>query len=302
MHKTGICREVKMKKVIYCLIFVSFFFQALIFAEPINKKWVNKDAEGFEEVIDFIGKEEYTHSNILNLMRRNFEDRKLGFNLIYSRSAIPGGYLSIYIYYVSYLNLPCELKIIFDSRDFFEIEKELPAKLVKIIKEKFLLNEEHFDFSMKFDKNYQTYYEYKQTQIGNTVKLDLKPQYQEYYDFLTSPINQFPYGYIIGEAPTVPYGRIAMDKLMELKNTDIFINIIKSDNPAGRMYGMEGLLRLDNSTKNMDVVNEVFEKLIEEQITYNSQAGCCGFYELYEKINSENIKNYIQDFPLDLYL
>ena len=90
-----------MKNLIYFLIFVLLFFQAATFAEPINKKWVNKDAEGFGEVIDFIDKEEYTNSNILNLMRRNFEDRKLGYNLVYSRSAVYGGYLSIYIYYVS---------------------------------------------------------------------------------------------------------------------------------------------------------------------------------------------------------
>ncbi|MBQ2552039.1 MAG: hypothetical protein II563_04215, partial [Treponema sp.] len=95
-------------------------------------------------------------------------------------------------------------------------------------------------------------------------------------------------------------GRIAMEKLLELKNKDIFINIIKSDNPTGRMYGMEGLLRLDNSSKNMDVVNEVFEKLIKDKISYEAQSECIVTHEFYEKITPENINNYIEDFSFEM--
>ena len=88
---------------------------------------------------------------------------------------------------------------------------------------------------------------------------------------------------------------------MELNNKDIFINIIKSDNPAGRMYGMEGLLRLDNSSTNMDIVNGVFKELIKDKIRYKAHYGCIIVNELYEIINSENFSKYIYDFHFEYY-
>lgn len=286
-----------MKK-LFC-IFFAFALSSICFAEQLNKNWIQKDIANFDEVLSFIEKEEFSHSSILNLMNKKIESEKLGFNLIKSNSKIPGGYLSIYISYIYYEDLPCELRISFYKDYFVKIEKDLPGKQVRKLKKKFIFDGNYYVFSIKNNDNYQKYYEYKQKQIGDTCKLDLPFKYQEYYDYLTSPFNEFSYGYIIGIAPMVPDGRIAMEKLLELKDENIFINIIKSDNPVGRMYGMEGLLRLDNSSKNIDIVNEVFEKLIEDEISYKSQGGCIVIKEFYEKINSENISKYIYDFSFD---
>ncbi len=286
-----------MKKVFFFLVL--FIIQTICFAEQLNKNWINKDSKSFEKVLSFIDKNDFSNSNILNLMNEHIEKEALGFNLLKSKSVIPSGYLSIYFSYISYKDLPCEFKISFYIDNFAKIEKELPAKQVQRIKKNFILNDNYYVFSMKNSENYKKYYEYKQKQIGTNLNLNIPSQYQEYYDFLISPFNDFSYGYIIGVAPEVPYGRIAMTKLMELKNKDVFINIIKSDNPAGRVYGMEGLLRLDNSSKNMDIINEVFEKLINDNIRYEAQDGCIVYYDSYEKIDSENISKYIQFFPYE---
>lgn len=280
--------------------YIDWVEQCYMPSEQINKYWLQEDIENFEEVLNFIDKNKYSNSGILKLMNRELVKEKLGFNLLKSKSAIRGGYLSIYVSYISYKNSPCELRILFYADDFSEIEKELPPEQINKIKEKFILDGDCYVFSMKNDENYQKYYNYKQKQIGEDIKLDLPSQYQEYYDSLTSPFNEIPYGYIIGYAPEVPHGRIAMEKLLELKNRDIFINIIKSDNPTGRMYGMEGLLRLDNSSKNIDIVNEVFEKLIKDKISYEAQSGCIVTHEFYKKITPENINNYIEDFSFEM--
>ncbi len=287
-----------MKKVFY--IFILLFIQTICFAEHLNKVWIQKDIKNFEKVLTFIDKEDYSNSTILNFMSKNAKNEKLGFDLFKSKSSIPGGYLSIYFTYIRYKDSPCELRISFYINDFSKIEKEIPSKQIKTIKKKFILDEKYYSFTIKNNENYQNYYEYKYKQIGNSINLNLSSKYQIYYDFLTSPFNDFSYGYIIGDAPMVPYGRVSMEELMELKNLDIFINIIKSDNPAGRMYGMEGLLRLDNSSKNINIVNEVFEKLIKDEITYEAQDGCIITDEFYEIINSENINKYMNVFSFEI--
>jgi hypothetical protein len=276
-----------MRKIFFLIAL--FFIQAICFAEQINKKWLQKDIKNFEEILTFIDKNEFSNSSILKMMNKNFSKEKLGFNLIKSKSAIYGGYLSIYFNYISYNDSPCELRISFSTDNFSKIEKDLPTDQIEKIKEKFIYENNKYIFSTKNNENYQKYFKYKQKQIGEEIELNLPSQYQEYYDSLTSPFDELSYGYIIGYAAEVPFGRIAMEKLLELKNKDIFINIIKSDNPAGRMYGMEGLLSLEKSNKNIEIINQVFEKLIKDEITYVAQDGCDCTDELYKKIIPENL-------------
>ena len=276
-----------MRKIFFLMAL--FFIQAICFAEHINKNWLQKDIKNFEEILNLIDKNDFSNSSILKMMNKNFSKEKLGFNLIKSKSAIYGGYLLIYLNYISYNDSPCELRISFSADNFSKIEKELPADQIKKIKEKFICENNKYIFSTKNNENYQKYFKYKQKQIGEEIKLNLPSQYQEYYESLTSPFDELSYGYIIGYAAEVPFGRIAMEKLLELKDKNIFINIIKSDNPAGRIYGMEGLLIIEKSNENIEIINKVFEKLIKDEITYVAQDGCDCIDELYKKIIPENL-------------
>ncbi len=65
-----------------------------------------------------------------------------------------------------------------------------------------------------------------------------------------------------------------MEELVKLNNKQIFINLLKGDNPCGRIYAAEGLLRLENSGENIKIINSIFSPLIEEGITYSTIGGC----------------------------
>lgn len=82
-----------------------------------------------------------------------------------------------------------------------------------------------------------------------------------------------------------PDGRIAMEKLLKLNDKDIFISLLKGDHPAGRIYAAEGLLRLENSKENVDLINQIFSTLVRNGIRYTTSHGCIIMDEEYEFIN-----------------
>ncbi len=81
-------------------------------------------------------------------------------------------------------------------------------------------------------------------------------------------------------------GRKAMEELLKLNDKQVFINLLKGNNPCGRIYAAEGLLRLENSQENVKTINSIFSPLIEEGITYSTIGGCIVVsgvnYKLYE--------------------
>ena len=64
------------------------------------------------------------------------------------------------------------------------------------------------------------------------------------------------------------------EELLKLNNKQVFINLLKGDNPCGRIYAAEGLLRLENSEENIKIINSILSPLIEEGITYSTIGGC----------------------------
>lgn len=259
--------------------------QTMCFAEKINKDWVKKDSKIIEKVLSFIDEGNYSNSGILNFMNKKLSKKNLGFNLMKSDSGMYGGYLSVYFSYISYENLPCELRISFYKDDFLRIKTNLPENQVQKINNIFKEENQSYVLAIKNNENYQKYLNEKQKQIGPIKELNLPSDYKNYYYSLISPFYEQTYGYIVGIVAEIPYGRFAMEKLLELKNKDIFINIVKSENPAGRMYGMEGLLSLDNSVESVNIINDVFDKLIKDEITFSSQDGCIVYDEKYQKVD-----------------
>ena len=73
-----------------------------------------------------------------------------------------------------------------------------------------------------------------------------------------------------------------MEKLLKLNDKTVFISLLKGDNPSGRIYAAEGLLRLENSKENVDLINQIFSTLVRNGIRYTTSHGCIIMDEEYE--------------------
>ena len=299
-----------MKKVIFCcLLNISSVF--FIFAsETINPLWIKKDETIIKTTLEFIKSKDFTDEKIKKLINKNkpfdIESHNQGFGLQKFSGSLPGGYMSIYITYISYNNEPCKLIFYITKYEFDKTKKYINKKLLKNFLNKFSVMESFYDRDIyyrviDFPDNYKKFQEHKKNIIGDIEKIFLSTEYQKYYDFLFSCENETEYGYIGGIAAEKPMGRKAMEELLKLKDKRIFINLLKGDNPCGRIYAAEGLLRLENSKENIEIINTIFLPLIEEGITYSTIGGCIiclGVnYELYKYDEKLSFPEVDKEFP-----
>ena len=214
--------------------------------------------------------------------------------------------MSIYIKYIAYNNEPCKLIFYMTKYDFDKIKKSIDKKLLESFLKNFSLTKNTYDTEIyckafDFPDNYRQFVENKKNLIGDIKELSLPKTFQKYYDFLYYCENETEYGYIGGIAAKKPMGREAMEELLKLNNKQIFINLLKGDNPCGRIYAAEGLLRLENSEENIKIIHKSFAPLIEEDITYSTIGGCIVIsgvkYELYKYDENLSFPELDEKFP-----
>ena len=76
-----------------------------------------------------------------------------------------------------------------------------------------------------------------------------------------------------------------MEKLLKLNDKNVFISLLKGDNPTGRIYAAEGILRLENSKENVDMINSIFSTLVNDKIKYSYAVGDmagASYYQFFE--------------------
>ena len=135
------------------------------------------------------------------------------------------------------------------------------------------------------DLNYEKYKSYKKEIVGECEAVVIPQEYKKYYDRLYNADDADDtdvYGYYVGIAGSKPAGREAMEKLLKLNDKVVFISLLKGDSPTGRIYAAEGLLRLENSKENVDLINQIFSTLVRNGIRYTTSNGCIIMGEEYE--------------------
>lgn len=284
-----------MKKTFFCVLFNIISVFSIFASEAINAEWIKKDETIIRSTLEFVKNKDFTDEKIKKLINKkkviDIESPNQGFGLQKFSGSFPGGYMSIDITYVAYDNEPCKLTFCMAKYEFDKIKKYIDKKIFTVFIEEFALMEDVYDRDIyckviNFSDANKKFLEHKKNLIGDVKDITLPKTCQKYYDFLLFCENETEYGYIGGITEEKPMGRKAMERLLKLNDKQIFINLLKGDNPAGRIYAAEGLLRLENSEENVNIINKIFQPLIEEGITYSTIGGCIVIsgvkYELYK--------------------
>ncbi len=260
-----------------CCVFNSF-------SEEMNMEWVHKDEAFLRSTLDFIEKNDFTDSSIRKFTGIvNDNPIQLGFGLQqYSTRTNGGGYMTVSCSYVVFRKQP--IKLIVSTYGYNRIKDYVGADL----QERYSRLFSRGTYRYENDLNYEKYKSYKKEIVGECEAVVIPQEYKEYYDCLykvyddCDPGASDVYGYSIGISGAKPDGREAMEKLLKLNDKTVFISLLKGDNPSGRIYAAEGLLRLENSKENVDLINQIFSTLVRNGIRYTTAGGCIIMDEEYK--------------------
>lgn len=244
----------------------------------MNMEWVHKDEAFLRSTLDFIEKNDFTDSSIRKFTGIvNDNPIQLGFGLQqYSRTTNGGGYMTVSCRYVVFREQP--IKLIVSIYGYDRIENLIGADLQERYSRLFLRG----TYRYENDLNYEKYKSYKKEIVGECEAVVIPQEYKKYYDRLYNADGTDMYGYYVGIAGSKPAGREAMEKLLKLNDKVVFISLLKGDSPTGRIYAAEGLLRLENSKENVDLINQIFSTLVRNGIRYTTSNGCIIMGEEYE--------------------
>ncbi len=263
------------KKLFSIMLLLCSFFNS--FSEEMNMEWVHKDEAILRSTLDFIEKNDFTDSSIRKFTGIvNDNPIQLGFGLQQYSKGTGGGYMTVSCSYVVFRKQP--IKLIVSTYGYDRIKNLIGADL----QERYSRLFSRGTYRYENDLNYEKYKSYKKEIVGECEAVVIPQEYKKYYDRLYNADGTDVYGYYVGIAGSKPAGREAMEKLLKLNDKAVFISLLKGDNLTGRIYAAEGLLRLENSKENVDVINNIFSTLVRNGIEYNSASGCIWDLEKYE--------------------
>lgn len=78
--------------------------------------------------------------------------------------------------------------------------------------------------------------------LGARAEAKVPPALAADYELLTDPLNDLRFGTLCGDGGDKPAARIAIEHLMGVRGGDWVGNVLRGDNPVGRVYAAEALL------------------------------------------------------------
>lgn len=78
--------------------------------------------------------------------------------------------------------------------------------------------------------------------LGARAEAKVPPALAADYELLTDPLNDLRFGTLCGDGGDKPDVRIAIEHLMGMRGGDWLGNVLRGDNPVGRVYAAEALL------------------------------------------------------------
>ncbi|UTC66652.1 MULTISPECIES: S9 family peptidase [unclassified Treponema] len=245
-----------------------------------------KNKQAVDAVFKFIYKKSLAENDIKELSKKEIDPDNLGFNISKISFSKNGVDVRFNIDYFLYKNAGYKVNITIENfvkerlSGLFKKYKNIETEFNNF----FIHDPMNNSYSYTFvDNNIEKKYLYeKNILVGKPNKIKLPEDYQKDYNALFYPEDNIPYGYNIGITNEIPYGRKAMGHLLELKDSKIFENILIGENPAGRMYAAEALLKISKNIATIKKINKVFAILKKDNITYLSCAGCIVKPKIYE--------------------
>jgi hypothetical protein len=278
----------------FLLIFLS---QALIAQDNLNKEWLDKDRQIFNNTLPVLEKGEFDLNTLKNIKNIKISEDNGNLGLGYRRTVYyhNGGYtaVSFKLLLDPDNNIIKHRIMISGNLEAFNVldkEFQLNTALNKYInrKEAFAnrieLTSEKTDGEL-FSKMMSRFNEY----FGINKKISIPENIYSDYSVLTDPFDENVYGYVVGIGASVPDGRSAIERIKKEKNKDILKLIMASPNPTGRIYAIEAISGgyPFNIFKNKEY-SYMLRKLIQLKIPIEAGSGCMVTHitiDSYKKIN-----------------
>lgn len=251
-----------------------------VYAEKMNSQWISVDYNNYinlHEALKYKDNFNVFISKLINTDIRNNES--IGFNskrIIFSQH---GGYYSHWFSLLTYKNSTAQLKVHIlpnDYRYFSFVSNKAKNNNINIV-----FNKHTTTDGMEYVYNYSnenilhSFHNELTAELGSPINVILNVTTKKYYDNIINPLNIFHYGYICYEHAAKPYGREAIEHIVNDKSINsihVLLNIMKSGNPEGRIYAIEYLHKYNKSLSNSDKI--IINKIVDLNIPIHSCNGC----------------------------
>jgi hypothetical protein len=284
----------KLKIFIFFSFLLIFLSQTITAQEALNKEWLDKDRQIFNNTLPVLEKGEFDLNTLKNIKGIKVSNENGNLGLGYKRTDYyhNGGYTAV----VFKLLLDPDNNIIkhritvsgnLEAFNVLDKEFQLNIALNNYKKETYTnrisLKSEKTDGEL-FSKMVICFNEY----FGINEKINIPKKIYGDYSALIDPFDEDVYGFVVGLGGSVPDSRSAIERIKKEKNKDILKLIMASPNPTGRIYAIEAISggKIDNLIKNKEYSYMLY-KLIQLKIPIEAGSGCIVTHitiDSYEKV------------------
>ena len=273
-----------MKYKIKIFFLIMLFFPVILFGQdkPINEEWLKIDKSTFLNLMDVL----LSNNNSIHFYQKNLknlgqENQDIGFNAKRHIWHQGGGYVDNWMTICSYKDTIFYCKILITSTDVEKIEilaqrdSTIQNLLNQNWRKKYSESHEYLEFEYLNEELYSKYKTIVKNEFGEFREKEADSLIYNDIQILTSPFENYAFGYACSVAGMPPKGRIAIENIKKYDPT-IVKDIILGYNPEGRIYGIEAFLELVEQKK-LEMTTEdrnIIKKVLNLNILINECSGC----------------------------
>lgn len=276
-------------------LFLLLFVTAHIAAKTHNPAWLKKDKKILEETLKIIEAQQFSIT-ATEAETTEYEKAVTIFpELVKAARSKYGGYLSIHFESLVYKNQTFELDIWIPSDKVASIQPLLKRNIVlrDAFEKTFKREREAFHFRYHSPKVKAELQAAAERMFGTIETVDLDANQKSAFQVLTDPSGNDPYGFSCGYGGGKPRSRVAFESILPLKSAKIYRNILRGIRPEGKVYAIEGLLRLVQDGYTLSSEDHRLIKAAKEaHIDYRACEGCLGGRAKFSSVE-EKIREYL---------
>ncbi len=238
------------RKKLTCLVFIwaAALFTGPAFAEdaaPVNPDWLAKDRIIMERVKSLLPPEHSAKKWIRKLKVSNTrEDRSLGFGGRRYELAVYGGYATAWVTLVRFGRSIAGLKVLVATSSRNE-------GVIRALQEAWGKGGQPAEAGVTYEFHNPDVEEKLRhaaaAALGEAGETAVPKHFRSDFESLSDPLNHLVFGRACGIAATPPPGRQEIERLVADGRADILRLLLRSPNPEGRVYAVEGLEALADS-------------------------------------------------------
>jgi len=130
--------------------------------------------------------------------------------------------------------------------------------------------------------------------LGEPEKAEVPKDLREAFELLDAPLADLRCGWMYGEGGDAPAGREATEAIVAAKRADLLRLLLRSPNPEGRVYAVEGLLRLEEGGEKLTDADRAAMKAIRSAPT---RIHCCAGCLVYDETAETALRQMHEDRP-----